>query len=138
MKHIVVVYSHTGKAYALAETYAKKHNADLFRIEPKFEPQGFFAYVWFGYKATLKRPIKLKEDHVNLKHYEQMTLFCPIHAETLCAPVLSYLKSHKTYLPKTDLVLTHMAKDRDYRAAAHRCEDKLEIKFKTIESLTVK
>ncbi len=138
MKQIVVVYSHTGKVYALAEAYAKKHNADLHRIEPTFEPKGFFTYVWFGYKASLKRPVKLKEDHVNLKHYENMTLFCPIHAEKMCAPVRSYLFTHRTYLPKVNLILTHLAKDRDYKSAAQRLENELMIQFNSIESLTVK
>lgn len=137
MKQIVVVYSHTGVAFALAQAYAQKHNADLYRIEPKFEPQGFLAYPWYGYKAIFRKPIKLKEDHINLKHYEHMTLFAPINAGKLCAPIRSYLFSHRTYLPKVDLIMTHKSKDRDYKEAAHALENELLFKFNTIDSKTV-
>jgi len=137
MKHIVVVYSHSGKALALAQTYAKEHNADLHRIEPKFDPQNFFAYVWFGYKATFRKSVKLKEDHINLKHYDHMTLFSPIHAGKLAAPVRSYLFTHRSTLPKVDIIVTHSAKDNDYKEAAHLLEKELIYKFNHIDSIIV-
>lgn len=137
MKQIVVVYSHYGHALALAQAYAKEHNADLHRIEPKFEPKGFLTYVWFGYKASLKKPVRLKEDKVNLKHYEHMTLFAPIHAGKICAPVRSYLFTHRTYLPKINIVLTRRATDNEYKEAAHLIENELMIKFNSIQSVVV-
>ncbi len=137
MKNIVVVYSHYGHALTLAQAYAKEHNADLHRIEPKFEPKGFLTYVWFGYKASLKRKVRLKEDHVNLKHYDRMTLFAAIHAGKICAPVRTYLLTHKGYLPKIDVILTHRATDRDYKEAAPLIEDELSLKFNSIDSVVV-
>lgn len=137
MKQIVVVYSHSGSAYAYAEAFAKQHNADLFRIEPKFEPQGFFTYVLRGYQATFRKPVKLKEDHINLKHYEQMTLVAPIHAGKLSAPVRSYLFTHRTFLPKVDIIVTHKALDKDYKEAAVALENELKFKFNSIDSVTV-
>ena len=137
MKHIVVVYSHYGHALALAQAYAKEHNAALHRIEPKFEPKGFFTYVWYGYKSSLKKPVRLKEDRINLKHYEHMTLCAPIHAGKICAPVRSYLFSHRTYLPKVDVILTHRAGDKDYKEAAHAIESELMFKFSSINSVVV-
>ena len=137
MKQIVVVYSHSGKALALAQAYAKEHNADLHRIEPKFDPQNFFAYIYFGYKSTFKKPVKLKEDHINLKHYDHMTLFSPIHAGKLASPVRSYLFTHRTTLPKVDIIVTHLAKDNDYKEAAYKLEKELIYKFNHIDSITV-
>lgn len=137
MKQIVVVYSHSGAAYAYAEAFAKQHNADLHRIEPKFEPKGFFIYMLRGYQATFRKPVKLKEDHINLKHYEHMTLVSPIHAGKLCAPVRSYLFTHRTFLPKVDIIVTHSAKDRDYKEAAQALENELKFKFHSIDSVTI-
>jgi len=137
MKQIVVVYSHSGKAYDYAEAFAKQHNADLFRIEPKFEPRGFYAYVLRGYQATFKKPVKLKPDNLNLKHYEHMTLISPIHAGKMAAPVRSYLFTHRTYLPKVDVVLTHAAKDNDYKQAAVLLEEELKFKFNHVDSVTL-
>ncbi len=137
MKQIVVGYSHSGAAYAFAEAFAKQHNADLHRIEPKFEPKGFFAYALRGYQATFSKPVKLKEDHVNLKHYEHMTIVAPIHAGKVSAPVRSYMFTHRTYLPKVDVILTHSAKDNDYKEAAVRLEEDLKFKFNNIDSVTI-
>ncbi len=137
MKQIVVVYSHSGAAYAYAEAFAKQHNADLFRIEPKYEPKGIFAYVLRGYQSTLRRPVNLKPDQVNLKHYEHMTIVSPIHAGNICAPVRSYMFTHRTYLPKVDIILTHSAKDDDYKRAAVKLEDELKFKFNHVDSVTL-
>jgi hypothetical protein len=137
MKQIVVVYSHSGAAYVYAEAFAKQHNADLFRIEPKFEPKGFFAYVLRGYQATFRKPVRLKPDQINLKHYEHMTIVAPIHAGKVSAPVRSYMFSHRTYLPKVDIVLTHGAKDNEYREAAENLETELKFKFNSINSVTL-
>ena len=137
MKQIVVVYSHSGAAYAYAEAFAKEHNADLHRIEAKFEPRGFLAYMIRGYQSTFRKPVKLKEDHVNLKHYEHMTLFAPIHAGKVCAPIRSYLFTHRTFLPKVDIIVTHSAKDNDYKNAAVALEEELKYKFNSIGSVTI-
>jgi len=137
MKQLVVVYSHSGKAYALAQAYALEHNADLHRIEPKFNPQNFFAYIWFGYKSVFRKSVKLKEDHLNLKHYDHMTLFSPIHAGNLASPVRSYLFTHRTQLPKVDIIVTHSTKDTDYKEAAHKLEKELIYKFNHIDSITI-
>lgn len=137
MKHIVVVYSHSGAAYNQAEAFAKAHNADLFRIEPTFEPKGFFTYVVRGYQASLKKPCKLKPDNIDLKQYDKMTLFAPIHAGKMSAPIRSYLFTHRTYLPKVDVVLTHLATDDDYKRAATALENELKFKFENIDSIVI-
>ena len=137
MKQIVVVYSHSGAAYAYAEAFAKEHNAELHRIEAKFEPRGFYTYVLRGYQATFRKPVRLKEDHINLKHYDHMTLISPIHAGKLAAPVRSYLFTHRTYLPKVDIIVTHASKDKDYKEAATALEIELKFKFNSIDSVTI-
>ena len=107
MKQIVVVYSHSGAAYAYAEAFAKQHNADLFRIQPKFEPQGFFYLCAQRLSGDLQKTGQTQtEDHINLKHYEHMTVVAPIHAgKGVCSgTAVIYVHPSEPTLPKVDIV----------------------------------
>ena len=138
MKELVIVYSNGGVAYDIAKTYAEKANAPLHRIEPKWDPKGFWAYPYWGYKASLRRSTRLKPDHLNLTDYDSVTLYCPIHAGVICAPVRSFIFSHRTELPPVNLVLTHRAVDNDYVDAAQALEKELIWTFASIDSMVVK
>lgn len=137
MKELVIVYSNSGKAYEIAKTYAEKTGAALHRIEPRLDPKGFWAYPYWGYKASLHRAARLKPDTLNLTDFDTVTLYCPIHAGVMCAPVRSYLFSHRTELPPVNIILTHRATDRDYHEAAQALEKELIWTFASIDSLVV-
>lgn len=138
MNELVIVYSNSGVVYDIAKTYAEKANAPLHRIEPVLDPKGFWAYPYWGYKASLHRSARLKRDTLNLSAYDQVSLYCPIHAGVICAPVRSFLFSHRTELPPVNLILTHRALDNDYVEAAHALEKELIWTFASIDSMVVK
>ena len=72
MKTCVVVYSNAGKAYAFAQTIAQERRADLMRIEPKFDVQGFLKYAYWGFKASFKRSVALKPDTVDFSVFDHL------------------------------------------------------------------
>jgi len=137
MNELVIVYSNSGKAYAVAKTYAEKAGATLHRIQPVLDPKGFWAYPYWGYKASLHRAARLKPDTLKLTEFDQVTLYCPIHAGVMCAPVRSFLFTHRTELPPVNLVITHRATDRDYVDAAQALEKELIWTFASIDSMVV-
>ncbi len=137
MKELVIVYSNTGKGFQRAVALAQEKGADLHRIEPVLDPKGFWAYPYWGYKASLHRSARLKRDTLNLSDYDQVTLLCPIHAGVICAPVRSFLFTHRTHLPPVHLILTHRATDNDYQEAAQALEKELIWTFASIHSQVV-
>lgn len=136
-KELVVVYSNSGKAYALAQDYAIKNDADLMRLKVRFDPKGFLRYVYWGYKVTFKKPVKLLGIDKDLKAYEWITIFSPIHAGKICAPIRSFVFSNRSYLDKVKIVTVHLAKDTDYRDAVTALEDELIFKFSEFDSRIV-
>ena len=136
-KELTVVYSNSGKAYALAQTYAQEHQTDLLRLKPGFDPKSFLRYPYWGYKALYKKPVKLKQVNPDLKAYERITVFSPIHAGRICAPIRSFLFSNRSYLNQVKIVTVHLATDKDYRDAVKLIEDELIFKFSEFDSVIV-
>ncbi len=136
-KELVVVYSLEGKTFALASSYAQKQGADLLRIETVYEPKGIFKYLYFGFHSMYQKDVKLKETDVDLKDYELITLYAPIHAGRVGSPATSFLRLHLSEMKKINLVLGHSAKDADYLQSAHWVEEKYQFKFNQIQSITI-
>ena len=84
MKTCVVVYSNAGKAFAYAQEIAQNKQAEVLRIQPRIDFKGFVRYVYWGYKASLKRSVSLKPDTINLSDIEQLIVVAPIHAGRMC------------------------------------------------------
>lgn len=137
MKTCVVVYSNAGKAYAFAQTIAQDRQADLMRIEPKFDVQSFLKYVYWGFKASLKRSVSLKPDTVDFSVFDHLIVVAPIHANRVCAPIRSWLFTHRSYLKDVTIIVTHLDKDKTYREAVEALEKEMIFKFTEIQSKVI-
>ena len=115
MKTCVVVYSCTGKALAYAQEIAQKIQVDVVRIEPKINFKGLMRYAYWGYKASLKRSVSLKADSIALSDIEKFILVAPIHAGRVCAPVRSWLFTHRSFLKDVSIIVTHLDKENTYQ-----------------------
>lgn len=134
---VVLVYSLSGKAYQYAQDLAIKENAVCVRIETKHK-SNFLGYMLLGYAAVLKKPIQLKPIAHDLSQVERCIVVSPVHAGRICAPVRSFLFSHRSFLKNIDLILTHSSEDQLYLEAAEMIEKELIFKFNSVQSITLK
>jgi hypothetical protein len=137
MRTCVVVYSNAGKALAYADELAQNWQAEVLRIEPRIDFKGFMKYVYWGYKASFKRSVFLKPDKFDLKDVDQFIVVAPIHANRVCAPVRSWLFTHRSYLKNVSIVVTHLDKEKDYRDAVEALEKEMLFKFTEIQSKVI-
>lgn len=137
MKTCVVVYSNGGKAFAYAQEIAQNKQADVLRIQPRINFKGFIRYVYWGYKASLKRSVSLKPDTIDLSNVDQLIVVAPIHAGRVCAPVRSWLYTHRSHLQDVSIITTHLDKEKSYRDAVETLEKEMMFKFTEIQSKVI-
>ena len=137
MKTCVVVYSNAGKAFAYAQKIAQNKQAEVLRIQPRIDFKGFMRYVYWGYKASLKRSVSLKPDTIDLSDIEQLIVVAPIHAGRICAPIRSWLFTHRSYLKNVSIITTHLDKENTYRDAVEALEKEMMFKFTEIQSKVI-
>jgi len=96
MKTAVIFYSLEGNTKLIAESIAKKANADLIELIPTkaYSTSPFLKYVWGGKSVVLHERPALQNGKIDFDSYDTLILGTPIWAGTYTPPFETLLKEN--------------------------------------------
>ena len=96
MKTLIVFYSLEGNTELIAQTLAKRLQADVLKLETErpFPTEGFKKFVHGGRSAVFKHRPKLKNKDVDLNQYDLILIGTPIWAGSFSSPIRSFIHKY--------------------------------------------
>jgi len=109
MKTLIIYYSLTGNTKFIAETMAKKINADLLELFPEknVKTEGFMKYVWGGRQVMMKIAPKLLPFDKNPNDYDFIIIGTPVWAWNFAPALRSFFIQTKLKNKKVALFCCH-------------------------------
>lgn len=97
MKTLIVYYSLEGNTGFIAETIAKKLQADVLKLETTkpFPTEGFSKFFKGGMSVVFNTKPKLKNDNVDLSQYDNIVIGSPVWAGSYSSPINTFIKKYK-------------------------------------------
>jgi len=100
MNTLVVYYSRTGRTKKLAEDIKNSLTCDIEEIFDTVKRSGPFGYLRSGRQAMKETLTVLKDSKRDLSLYDLIIIGTPVWANSLSAPVRTYLHQNKDHLNK--------------------------------------
>ncbi|NFI18435.1 flavodoxin [Clostridium botulinum] len=109
MKNLVVFYSLEGSTKLIANTIAKKLNADILELIPEknYCDSVFKKFFWGGKSVLFKEKPKLKNIDIDIEKYENIFIGTPIWVGTYAPPFNTFLDNYNTQNKNIGLFACH-------------------------------
>lgn len=108
-RSLVIYYSWTGHTAEVAEAIAKALSADIERIEEVRPRAGALAYIVSGFQAGFGMGSRIKPISAQLADYDVVILGCPVWAQSVAAPMRSFLARYKSSMKRVAVFCTEGA-----------------------------
>jgi len=95
MKSLVVFYSRTGTTKKVAESIAKKLEADIEEIVDLTDRKGALGFILGGRDALRKKPTEIKKPEKNPADYDLVVIGTPVWASTMAPAIRVYFSTAK-------------------------------------------
>jgi len=107
MKTLIVFYSLEGNTELIAQTLAKRLQADTLKLETErpFPTEGFRKFFHGGGSVMFRQRPKLKNKNVDLNQYDLIIIGTPIWAGSYSSPIRSFITKYKIKDKNIALVL---------------------------------
>jgi len=130
MKTLIIFYSYTGHAKALAQALAAKESANIMEIKDTQRPGALKAYTSGCYASIRGKSWAIEPLSENLAAYERLILFSPVWANNPPPAVNAFLEK----LPKNKTVAIKMVSASGRSGCKDRVTDALKTKGCSLES----
>ena len=122
MKTLVIFYSYTGHAKALAQERARKESADIAEIADAVRPGAFRAYTAGCFAALRGKAWPIKPPEADPAAYDRLILFCPVWAGSAPPAVNAFIDGLPAGKPVSAVMVSASGKSG--------CRDRLEAALK--------